>query len=281
MQNSGRSEIQQDILLAQQIIVGRLREAWYIFPNDITFNLGGGSLRMNPTGGSGVWKIGAVTTAALGATSQPILAMVLPPSDRSGGCVLPTADNPPNPNGEGDETTPPATAGTGGDNSGCYRFFAYYAVKRSQWLSGTGSTSTNNPGADKNNEDVWVLAEYRDFYYPKTDGKLPTIAEMQANTPGISTSSALPSSANRSKAYLLADYVAPSAKTASFVDDSNKYNMFQLVPSTASVTVPVTGVTINLAAARQISGKLVRLPNATDEYSITVYPTNLGKIPAN
>lgn len=258
VQSSVRAELQQETLNAQQLITARLKEAYYIFPTGTVFALGSGNLRQNPTAATntGTWKV---------ETAQPILAMVLPPKTISSACTPPTTTTS-SEAASGGETEP--TAGTG-NNNGCYRFFAYYAVKRSQWLSGTSATGSNNPGADANNTDTWVLVEYRDYYYTApgtTPTSMPPIA-----SPG--------STVNRSKAYLLMDYLAPSKTAASPAKPvtTRAYDLFTLSPSSGAVEK----VTIKLATVRAVSGKVLRLPSDTNEYSISVTPTNLGKIASN
>ncbi|WP_147364105.1 hypothetical protein [Deinococcus cavernae] len=82
----------------------------------------------------------------------------------------------------------------------------------------------------------------------------------------------------------MTDYVAPTTLTTGFTTTGNVYTMFGYGTangSASSLTNPVNSVTVNLAVTRNIAGKLLRLPNATDEYTISVFPTNLGKIAAN
>ncbi|MFC6592120.1 hypothetical protein ACFP81_08965 [Deinococcus lacus] len=47
-------------------------------------------------------------------------------------------------------------------------------------------------------------------------------------------------------------------------------------PPTGSVAA-VSSVTINVASSRIMSGRPLRLPDATGTYTITVAPANLGK----
>lgn len=233
VQSSSRAELQQEILNAQQLIIGKLKEAWYIYPAGSVINMTGSELTKRPSGvatNPNTWTVG----------TDPIVAMVLPPE---------VAGSP-------------------------YRFLAYYPVKRSVWVAGTTSDSWRNPGPDDLNGDTWILAEYRGTlaasfaptaYPPSTPPAVPT-----SNTPNI-----------------LSDYVAPTVTTTGFTTAApidSTYTMFSLLSATGaatSTTNPVTGVTFNLATTRKTGGTTLRLPNATDEYSLTVYPTNLGKIAAN
>lgn len=249
-QSSSRAELQQEVLNAQQLIVGKLKEAWYIYPAGQTLQLGSSStstanLRQNPVtgtprGGFANWLTG----------TDPILAVILPPKSVG--------------------TCPTTAPGGGSGAEFCYRFFAYYPVKRSTWVSGTGGTTAptaSNPGDEPNNDAVWVLAEYRKTLY------------------GFSSGDTVPTTTlDGGDANLLTDYIAPTVVTTGFTTSANTYTMFDLKSASGTVTSganPVTGVTLNLATTRNTGGKVLRLPDATGTYSITIYPTNLGKVAAN
>ncbi|MFC5847075.1 PilW family protein [Deinococcus petrolearius] len=237
-QSSSRAELQQEVLNAQQLIAGKLKEAWYIYPSGTTMTLGGSNNTNNtrrnplaPAASSQTWTTG----------TQPILAMILPPT----------------------------TAGTTN-----YRFYAYYPVLRSVWIAATGGTSaptSSNPGSDTlNDSSTWILAEYRATVTVASPVAFPA-------TP--------PTPPTTGDANLLVDYIAPTNTTG------NTYTMFDSLAAisttgmsgtgTGSASTYVPGVTLNLATTRKTGGTTLRLPDATDEYSLTVYPTNLGKIAAN
>lgn len=219
-----RAELQQETVNAEQLIGSRIREAWYVFPPAQTLALGGGELRRNPlvTGSSGNWTVG----------THPILAMILPPERPTVACTS--------------------------DNDGCYKFYAYYPVKRSVWVNGTLVSSPSNPGKDEANDaSAWVLVEYYDYYQGTTSAPSlpptpPPIADSDAN--------------------LLSDYVAPTTNVGS----GTNYRMFDYVMNPAGTVVQ--GVRVNLATQRQVSGRLVRLPDATGAYALSAYPQNLGRV---
>ena len=251
-QTSTRSDLQQELLNAQRLMAGRIQEAWYVFPPGQTLNLQGSSvspLRKNPINNLGTWVTG----------TDPILAMVLPPRVRGTDCAT--------------------------DNDQCYRFFAYYPVKRSGWVGGT--SGANNPGADSaNDSSTWVLVEYRDYY-----GATPTF--------GPNGIPAIPPRTNITKAYLLSDYLAPTNTPGA------TYSMFSYsvpdpllaapdvvingpgwhTPDPASPTCSpcladhpyVSGVMINLATQRRSGGRLLRLPDASGTYTLSAAPRNLGR----
>jgi prepilin-type N-terminal cleavage/methylation domain-containing protein len=243
-QSSSRAELQQEVLNAQQLIAGKLKEAWYVYPPGQTINMTGTALTQKPAGGNS-WQVG----------TDPILAMVLPPRNTALKCAAT----------ENLSVVPPE----GPD--GCYRFLAYYPVKRSVWVSGTGTGSWRSPGADAANGDTWVLAEYRATF------------PLSAGSPPPTTPSSIPTG---NSANILSDYIAPTTVTPGFTTTSpvnSTYTMFTYTAANglaASATNPVNSVTINLATTRKVGGTTLRLPNAADEYTISVYPTNLGKISA-
>ncbi|WP_082506160.1 PilW family protein [Deinococcus sp. Leaf326] len=240
-QSSSRAEMQQEILNAQQLIAGKLKEAWYVYPAGTIVKMTSSELTKRPSGGTtnpNDWLVG----------TDPILAMILPPRDLTLTC-----------------SPPPAS------QDGCYRFLAYFPIKRSLWVANTDAASSRNPGADTVNADTWILAEYRGTMAPSFSAvtypppTAPTVP--MSNTPNI-----------------LSDYIAPTVVTAGYTTAANTYTMFSLLSAAGtatSITNPVTGVNLSLATTRNTGGTTLRLPNATDEYSLTVYPTNLGKVAAN
>lgn len=239
-QYNSRSDMQQDTLLAQQLITGRLREAYYIWPAGQTINLsssqaGSPSAKtyQNPLTGSGIWTTG----------TQPILAMLAPPKDASSSCT---------------------------GNDCLYAFYAYYPVKRSVWVSGT--SGSNNPGPDSVNGYTWILVQYKGYmnssYNAVASNSATTVPDL-ASYLTFSTANAQP----------LADYIAPSvggSRTYTMFTLQNAANPTQ----TTSTTLPVDTVTVTLASARQVGGQQLRLPSASSEYSLTVNASNQGKIPS-
>ena len=77
-----------------------------------------------------------------------------------------------------------------------------------------------------------------------------------------------------SDAHLLSDYVSATTNVGSGVN----YKMFDYVMDSAGTTV--VGVRIKLATQRQVSGRLVRLPDAAGAYALSAYPQNLGRMAA-
>lgn len=230
----GRAELQQETVNAQQLIASRVKEAWYVFPPSTALTLAATNapLRRNPITGNASWTVG----------THPLLALVLPPR-------LPPG-------------TTSATTCAPSNNDYCYRFFAYYPVLRSVWVTGTtdsGKQSTSNPGIDAANASAWVLVEYRDYYY---ESNPPATALATLTLPPVADSDA----------NLLSDYVAPTTNVGSGVN----YRMFDYVLNSTGTSV--TGLKINLATQRQMNGRVVRLPDPAGAYALSVYPQNLGRV---
>lgn len=231
-QSMSYAEQQQELLNAQQLIVGRLKDAFYIYPagQSISMSATNDPFVRNPVTGSNVWQIG----------SSPIVAAILPPVNAGLDCSV--------------------------NIDGCYRFTAYYAVQRDTWVSAAGSTAWRNPGQDAANAATWVLAEYR--------AQMPASFSMSVNAATFVFPPTPPAVPITGTANLLADRIAPSVVTPGFTDAGATYTMFAFSAGTA-----VNGVTFNVATAAKVGGTVIRRPNATDEYTLAVFPSNLGKRP--
>ncbi|WP_232472198.1 PilW family protein [Deinococcus sp. DB0503] len=241
-QSSTRAELQQEVLNAQQLIAGKLKEAWYVYPPGFALSLsasasGNPPTLQNPVTGNKNWTVG----------THPILAMILPPE--SG-------------------TAP-------------YRFLAYYPVKRSVWVGGTAATSWRNPGPDDSNGDAWVLVEYRANMaspFPPSPPVPPLPPFPPVAVPTVPTNG----EANILADYIAPTVATTGFTTSTNIYNMFTYATTTWPGSwPAPVPSYVNSVTINLAVARQSQGSLLRLPGATGTYSITVFPANLGRIAVN
>lgn len=224
----GRNELLEESQIAQNYVAGQVREAAFVFPAGTTLNLGTGYTTARP--GGGAWVVGA--------TAAPIVAFVRSPRV-SGNCAT--------------------------DAEACYKFMAYYPVRRSFWAS--NATGSNNPGPDPANADRWVLVEYRSNYATK-----PALAALGSSyTP--------PSGEGR----LLLDYVrpaslAPAGTPALFTQTADA------TPGTPQESGDVQ-VSMNLAISRQVGGSSVTIPTAqagsapeATVRTVTVAPRNLGNL---
>ncbi|MDB5044243.1 MAG: hypothetical protein JWQ08_293 [Deinococcus sp.] len=226
-----RNELLSEMQTAQNYLAAQLREAVYVFPRGTALNLGTGYSTKRPV--AGAWQVGA--------QAAPVVAFIKPPED----------------------TTQPCSS----NENGCYKFYAYYPLTRSGWVS--SATSFNNPGQDPQNGDRWVLAEYRSSY----------------TTPPLLSALASPYSPPSSgqSGRLLLDYLQPAALAlagtpALFVQ--------QDAPAPATVqTAGAVSVTLNFAVSRQLRGSVLRLPGRTATTPaadtvrpVTVFPRNLGSL---
>ena len=156
--------------IAQQVLNARTKEACFVYPATRSIQLAtvGYTTRNGTASPAGYnWVI----------NTHPMIAMILPPS----------ADI-------------PATATVNN-----YRFVAYYAIPRSQYvaLSPAGAAAVINPGQDVLNDGtVWMLMEYRRNINVLAAGFGPvtTCAAVAANTAVDLTGG---------NAELLTDYIAP------------------------------------------------------------------------
>lgn len=129
-----RNDLLGETQTAQNYVVGKLRDAAYVFPTGTSLVLGtsGGYSTRKPGTSSGSWTVG----------TDPIIAFVAPPKNPS-----------------------PGQCAASPSGSTCYTFYAYYPVQRSAITGSGGATGANNPGADAANDaSAWVLMEYRRNY---------------------------------------------------------------------------------------------------------------------
>lgn len=240
-----RNDLRSELQIAQNYLAAQVREAVYVFPQGTTLNLGSGYTTKRPVTGS--WRVGD--------DSAPVVAFIKPPEDLSVSCPS--------------------------DENGCYKFYAYYPVLRSWWVG--KATGQNNPGQDAQNQDRWLLVEFRANFVPPST---LTTAEKKAFRPSVAAlnlaSPYNPPSSGQSGRLLL-DYVrpptlAPAGAPPLFVQ--------QDAPDPAIIQAPgAVSVSIHLALSRQIRGKVLQVPGqnaasppADTVQTITVFPRNLGSL---
>lgn len=228
------SDSQQEALNGLQFVSGRLKEAWYVYPAGTVIDLGVNALAKNPVTGANAGS----TRYAVG--TEPMLAMILPPADRTLSCAA--------------------------SPSGCYRFYAYFAVKHSDWTA--AATGFNDPGPATGTQTTWVLAEYRANFSGTPSivngGAVPTVPTGQASTNLFMTN------------------VAPALGTT-----APNYRLFTL--STVTLSSPgatqltnwplthVNQVRQELRVLRQQGSGVQALPSTTSTYQLTIFPENIGR----
>lgn len=220
-------QIQNELLsegqLAHHLIASRIKEAWYVWPPASTLQLAStGWTTANTLRGGRNWTAGPL-----------FLAMILPPERDRVRCS--------------------------DDVKGCFRFFAYYPMKRSYYLTHASPAETLEP-APPNDDKVWVLMEYRAHYRPGTncpvraDGKPdPTVLTYRGG-----------------RGRFLVDYVQP-------LNDpwDRTYDYPALFGYARDLHGRVRAVTVSLRFAREVRGRVYRVPATTEPLTITVEPRNL------
>lgn len=126
----GRNELLEESQIAQNYVVGQLREAVYVFAPGTALNLGTDATTRRP--GGSAWQVGSA--------EWPVVSVVRPPQRVDRPCATPS----------------------GPDPEACYQFLAYYPLPRDSWVDGT--SGADDPGPDAVNGNRWVLVEYRAIY---------------------------------------------------------------------------------------------------------------------
>lgn len=242
-QINGLNELINEGQVAQQLIATRLQSAVYVYPSGTTVQMTPSDVTTNNTVGPStgqIWKVG----------SDPILAMVLPPTkirDGSGNAVT---------CGTANETT----------RNACFTFYAYYPYKRGELVS---STSTGKPPANPVNDNQWVLMEYkRSLFDSVTRSSFstspPTSPTVSAWTYTSILNSASSINMRGGSGNILVDYLQPATSAPT-------YTMF-----TVDMANSLNNVSINFRLLQVRGGKELRAPAATSSapLSTRVYPRN-------
>lgn len=282
--------------IAQQLISGRLSEAIYVFPAGsstlIQFGTTGDTTRNTvdttlSSASEHQWIFGNTVDAsgntvvgngvnyydASGTTPQKSLfvAMILPPE------ATPTYDS------SGNSTNCTGTGSTSTDiTSGCYRFFAYYPMRRSKLVSSSMAQSSK-PMADSQNDfpndpakDRWVLMEYRANLYNKGQSPAAWVPGYTKPSDGVQAAvmgpSTLPSYYQGNKANVLVDYVKPGSVTFT-VYRPGAPNATTGVSDPTALTTANGRVDYTFQMERFMSGKTIVATPVNDSAG---QPQNLG-----
>lgn len=135
--STARSSLLQEAQIAQQLISGRLSEALWVYQNTPA---GAASISLANSGPTTLNNVGASSSVQWRVNTDPFVALILPPKGPGANCT---------------------TVNDGVNSEGCYRFFAYYAVRRTPLASDTTLADSSRPKVDAANPDGWVLMEYR------------------------------------------------------------------------------------------------------------------------
>ncbi|MGY2892861.1 PulJ/GspJ family protein [Deinococcus sp. UYEF24] len=234
-----RNDLQPELQVTQNYMASKLRQASYVFPIGANVQMSAtGVTSQNPAGGQN-WRVG----------TDAIVAFILPPRSVSPSPTVTCAN-----------TTSPDLY--------CYAFYAFYAIKRSDYVGTAtvaGVTGADNPGKNPANDSTaWVLMEYRGYYSnPATSYAGTGFSQFVTEIP----------TGNRGR--MLMDYLVPYSPSPATPLFST--NVTQTPPG--NQVAGVATVTMNLAALQTVAGQAVRVPaGTTTTYStLTVYPRNVGK----
>jgi prepilin-type N-terminal cleavage/methylation domain-containing protein len=221
IQSTGALNASNDLLkegqIAQQVLYARLKEACHLYPSGTNLSLG--LVTNDATNNS--WN---ATPQQWTVNTHPIVAMILPP---------------------------PAVAESDGTTTGrFFRFYAYYAMTREDFIATTTIPSSAKPTGDvRNDPTAWVIMQYRVnlTFAPGTTTPCATMATTATITGGVSS--------------LLVDYVAPAN------------------PITGLFSVGANWVDYNLQLEqRTVSGNTIRVGQSAGNSNLRgrIYPQNLN-----
>lgn len=240
---NARTELVNEGQIAQQIIISRLQSAFYIYsgvnpdPNPMTLTTNGTTTRNSIRNGAGQNWI---------PNTDPFVAMLLPPTV-AGQCT---------------------GAGVSQTDDACFRFYAYYAVRRDTFISQNRLTA---PDPDSNNADTWMLIEYRANI---ADGINRTTDQLASPPrPGTTFGTAYRGQSGR----VLVDYVQPTTRAPT-------YTMFRICIPSISTAAPICpagtvatsppSVEFDLRLLQNRVGKALTAPADNASLSTRIYPRN-------
>ncbi len=237
---NARNQLLSEGQLTEQILAARIQQAFYVYPPGYKLQLtSSGWTTKNPAGGR-VWVVG----------SDPILAMILPPKSSTVIC------------------------GVGTDpNAGCYRFYAYYPVKRSLYVN--NAAAAGNPGKQAlNDNSTWILMQY---YKPFPAGRQPLKPYLLVGGQTIEVADSSDTAYRGTSSHFMVDYVQPTSASPSYTMFSYKQG------GDPTGTVPGKRVTEGIVDLRFLlhqSGRTYHLPQASsDSTTISIRPWNVFVTP--
>ena len=210
------NQLLQEAQVAERIMAARIKLAWKVFPPGTSIKINNGATTYNYLAGSDTCVVG----------TDPMLAMILPPRK-------------PENYQQCSATNPDA----------CFRFFAYYSFRRSDYLSAVAPGSAEALFPDSKNDSTWVIMEYRRTLTNTNDPSTITPPNGEAIYTGT-------------KGRLLIEYVQPQ-------DASPTYTLFTISPDSS--------VEVQLRMLMNTSKRTYRAPPKTDApLTIRAVPRNLG-----
>lgn len=225
---SSELQVQNELLnegqVAHQLIASRIKEAWYVWPPGSSLELAHtGWTTQNTFDGSHTWTVGPF-----------FLAMILPPLKDGVTCSS--------------------------SKTGCFRFFAYYPMRRQDYVANASVTEALEPDP-RNDPNVWVLMEYRAYY--RHGGVADCPVEDGDPDP---TNTAYRGRQGR----FLVDDVQPTTDPWDSTYDYPAIFSYQTSGGT------VQAVSVQLRFARESRKRVYRVPASPGTLTLTIEPRNQG-----
>ncbi len=218
-------QVQNELLnegqLAHHLIVSRIKEAWYVWPPGSKIKLAkGGWTTRNTIDGGHTWTVG-----------PHFVAMILPPKKDGVACSK--------------------------SKDGCFRFFAYYPMKRSLHRARAGVVEALEPDP-ANDSKVWILMEYRAHYGPGGDCPVKATGEPDPTVKAY----------RGKRGRVLVDYVQPLS------DPWDPAYDYPALFSYVTAGGRVRAVTVSIRYARKARGRVYRVPAGKKPITVAVEPQN-------
>jgi len=211
-----RNDLLHEAQIAEQIMASKAKLAWRIFPPGTSIYMNDGKTTKNYLADSNKWIVG----------TDPIIAMILPP-------ITPGFTN----------------KCTNANRRYCFRFYAYYAIRRSDYINAISKGSAEALPPDELNKNTWVIMEFRRTITNVTD-------------PSTITPPAGEAIYRSTKGRLLVEYVQPE----NYIPN---YKIFNIYPDSA--------IDISIRMLKRSNRRVYRVPAKTEPPLTTrVLPRNLN-----
>ncbi len=247
---NSRNELVNEGQIAQQLITSKLQGAYYLYTGTLQLTSGGDTTKNTVRSGAGQsWAVG----------TDPFVAILVPPTMS------------PSPAAGAPSQCPVDSASSSvkaSNNQFCFTFYAYYPMRRGSFVTNVPNSS---PPADPNNENGWVLMEYRANVFDGVDRS----GDQLRNPPLPGTASGTGYTGRSGQ--MLVDYVQPATSTPT-------YTMFRVCDPRLSIAQPNCPVGTTATSPRLVDfdlrllqnrvGKKLSAPAGSEALRTRVYPRN-------
>ena len=245
-----RNELISEGQIAQQLIASKLQSAYYFYTGTLQLTSGGDTTINTVRSGAGQnWTVG----------TDPFVAMLVPP----------TMSPPP---ASGAPSQCPADSASNSvkasNNQFCFTFYAYYPMRRANFVTNVPNSA---PPADPNNENGWVLMEYRANVFDGVDRSSNQLRDPPL--PGTTSGTRYTGRSGQ----MLVDYVQPTTSTPT-------YTMFRVCNPSISIAQPNCPIGTTATSPKLVDfdlrllqnrvGKPLSAPAGTNPLSTRIYPRN-------